>query len=315
MPIGPRISQGPDQVVSLNGWPPDEDFPFGPQGAKAKRIFICPNPPPHGFLIGGHRYIFKEPTGTKSQQIWSEVIAYEIGKLAGVAVPPAFLATAPGNGSPGVLIEYFYGHAGDPDFRLVHGIERLQARGFETNMRRGSLEHNLDVCKIHKVDHGGGWWAQTLAFDALIGNTDRHSENWGFLIARGENGRPKLSMAPAYDNGTSLGYIIQEEQLDAYVHEAKLGQFIAGGHHHVGWTSGDKASAQHIKLCKILAESYPQLRTVMHDTVCIADSEIDAMLGACTRRPFSVPFTERRAAFVGAQVRSRRDALLQALGG
>lgn len=139
MPIGPRIPQGRDEVVSLNGWEPDEDFPFGPLGAKAKRIFVCPNPPPFGFLIGGHRYIFKEPQGTKAQQVWSEVIAYEIGRMAHVEIPPAFLATAPGNGSPGVLIEYFYGHVGDPDLRLVHGIERLQARGFETDMKRGSF--------------------------------------------------------------------------------------------------------------------------------------------------------------------------------
>ena len=55
MPIGPRIPQGRDQVVSLDGWDPDEDFPFGPQEAKAKRIFVCPTPPPYGFLIGGHR--------------------------------------------------------------------------------------------------------------------------------------------------------------------------------------------------------------------------------------------------------------------
>lgn len=29
---------------------------------------------------------------------------------------------------------------------------------------------------------GQRWWAETIAFDAIIGNTDRHSENWGFLI-------------------------------------------------------------------------------------------------------------------------------------
>lgn len=315
MPIAPRIPQAPDQVVYLNDWPLDEDFPFGPQGAKAKRIFVCPNPPPFGFLIGGHRYIFKEPSGTKEQQVWSEVIAYELGKRVGVAVPPAFLAGAPGNGSPGVLIEYFYGHAGDPEFRLVHAIERLQAREFETDLRRGSLQHNIEVCRIHNVDHGGAWWAQTLSFDALIGNTDRHSENWGFLVERLPNGKPKLSMAPAYDNGTSLGYIIQEAQLEDFSSDERLLRFINGGRHHVGWESGDARSAQHIELCKTLSESYPQLAPIMRDTVSITDSEIDAMLRECTQREFSIQFTERRAIFVGAQIRNRRDALLKALGG
>ncbi len=314
MPIGPRIPQGRNDVVSLTGWAPDEDFPFGPQGAKAKRIFICPSPPQHGFLIGGHRYIFKEPTGTKAQQIWSEVIAYEIGRLAGVEVPPAFLATGPGNGSPGVLIEYFYGHLGDPDWRLVHGIERLQARGFATNLQRGSLQDNLDVCRSHRVAGAGGWWAETLAFDALIGNTDRHSENWGFLVERGPTGRPVLTMAPAFDNGTSLGFIIREQQLSAYSEAGKMASFFANGHHHVGWTAGDRSSGQHVELCRRFGEAYAEANPIMRATVQIADSEIDALLKRCTETSFPIAFSKDRANFVGAQIKGRRDAILRALG-
>lgn len=314
MPIGPRIAQGPNQVVSLDGWEPDEDFPFGPQGAKAKRIFVCPNPPPFGFLIGGHRYIFKEPQGAKAQQVWSEVVAYEVGKLTGVEVPPAFLATGPGNGSPGVLIEYFYGYVGDPDLRLVHGIERLQARGFNTDLRRGSFTDILDVCRSHRVPHAGAWWAQTLAFDALIGNTDRHSENWGFLVERGPDGRPLLTMAPAFDNGTSLGFIIGDRQLAAYAETDCLGGFIDNGHHHFGWTSGDRPSGQHIALCARYARAYSAIDSVMRDSLRIADSEIDTLTARCVDIPFPTVFTAERSKFVAAQLKTRRDRLLDALG-
>ena len=110
MPVAPRIEQHPEQIVSLERWQLDEEFPYGPQGAKPKRIVICPNPPPYGFLIGGHRYLFKEPTGARAQQIWSEVIAYELSRDLRLPVPPAFLAQGPGNGSPGVLVEFFYGY-------------------------------------------------------------------------------------------------------------------------------------------------------------------------------------------------------------
>lgn len=314
MPIGPRIPQGRDQVVSLDGWELDEDFPFGPQGAKAKRIFVCPNPPPYGFLIGGHRYIFKEPQGTKEQQVWSEVIAYEVAKLIGVEVPPAFLATGPGNGSPGVLIEYFYGYVGGPDLRLVHGIERLQARGFNTDLRRGSFTDNLDVCRSHRVPHAGAWWAQTVAFDALIGNTDRHSENWGFLVERSPDGRPLLTMAPAFDNGTSLGFIIGERQLAAYAQADRLSSFIDNGHHHFGWTSGDRPSGQHIALCVHYVRAYPALAAVMRDSLGIADSEIDTLLARCVAIRFPTAFSVDRANFVAAQLKTRRDRLLDALG-
>ncbi|RYG86835.1 MAG: hypothetical protein EON59_09030 [Alphaproteobacteria bacterium] len=308
MPIGPRIAQGLDEVVSLDGWEPDEDFPFGPLGAKAKRIFICPTPAPYGFLIGGHRYIFKEPEGSKAQQVWSEVIAYEIAKLVHVEVPPAFLATGPGNGSPGVLIEYFYGHVGDPDRRLVHGIERLQARGFQTDLRRGSLSGS------HKVPHAGAWWAQTLAFDSLIGNTDRHSENWGFLVEPSPDGGRHLSMAPAFDNGTSLGFIVGDRQLADFTKPERLGQFIANGHHHFGWTSGDKGSGQHVALCRWFARQYPSTQALMRDTVNIADSEVDAVVVRCVGTRFPTVFSEQRAQFVAAQLKARREELLNALG-
>lgn len=182
MPIAPKLQQHQTQVVSLRDWLPDDEFPIGPQGAKPKRIFVCPNPPPHPFLIGGHRYLFKEPTGFRAQQIWSEVIAYELSKALYLPVPPAFLAVGPGNAPPGVLVEFFYGYVGEPERRFVHAIERLQARHFLFDHKRGSIKDNIDLCRIHKTPSWRSWWARTLAFDAVIGNTDRHSENWGFLL-------------------------------------------------------------------------------------------------------------------------------------
>lgn len=314
MPIAPRIEQHRNEIVILDGWEPDEEFPFGLLGAKAKRTFLCPTVPPHGFLIGGHRYLFKEPQGAKAQQVWSEVIAYEIGKLNGVEVPPAFLAVGPGNRSPGVLIEYFYGHAFDPERRLIHGIERLQARGFLTDLRCGSLSDNVEVCRSHRVPNAGAWWAHTLAFDALIGNTDRHSENWGFLVERAPDGRPIHIMAPAFDNGTSLGFIIGEKQLQKYASPDQLAAFINAGHHHFGWTSGDKPSGQHVALCARFVEAFPALRPVMRDTLQVADSDIDNLLNRCVDFPFPVPFTPARAEFVAAQIKARRDAVLVAIG-
>jgi hypothetical protein len=42
-----------------------------------------------------------------------------------------------------------------------------------------------------------------MFFDALIGNTDRHHENWGLI----NNER----LSPLYDNGISLGWRIEEK--------------------------------------------------------------------------------------------------------
>lgn len=313
MPLSPKIEQHAKQIVSIEGWQPDEEFPYGPQGAKPKRILICPNPPPYGFLIGGHRYLFKEPTGTHAQQIWSEVIAYELSRDLRLPVPPAFLAQGPGNGSPGVLVEFFYGYASEPEVRFVHAIERLQGLRFPIDYKRGSLKDNIDLCRLHRTPHWRNWWARTLAFDAVIGNTDRHTENWGFLFEAGSSGR-NYFLAPAFDNGTSLGYIVGEQQLNSFTQPNRLGALIAKGTHHFGWIAGDGSGAQHARLCERFRNRYLDPRNAMDDALGLTDDRIVRLVDWCCSFGFGVPFTEARGRFVAAQLRARRDALAAALG-
>jgi HipA-like C-terminal domain len=313
MPVSPRIEQHPDEIVSLEGWLLDEEFPYAPQGAKPKRILICPNPPPHSFLIGGHRYLFKEPVGSRAQQIWSEVIAYELSRDLLLPVPPAFLAQGPGNGSPGVLVEFFYGYPSEPEFRLVHAIERLQGLRFPIDYDRGSLKDNVTLCRLHRTPDWRNWWARTLAFDAVIGNSDRHTENWGFLVDTGSSGR-NHTLAPAFDNGTSLGYIIREEDLNAFVQPARLGKLVAKGTHHFGWVGGDSEGAQHARLCRQYRDRYLDRRSAMDDALALTDNRIALLVDWCCSFAFALPFTEARGRFVAAQLRARRDALATALG-
>ena len=233
MPTAPRIRQDAKEIVDLNDWEL-EDNPFGLQGNKPKRIFVCPPNPPHAFLIGGHRYLFKEPEDWRAPQIWSEVIAYELSRDLQIAVPPAFLARAPGNGSPGVLIEFFYDHPGDQKRRYVDAIELLQGSGVVTDLRRGSLLHNISLSRSLAIPEWRSWWARTLALDALIGNVDRHSRNWGTLITLGA-GAPSYELAPAFDNGTSLGYNFSEEQLARRTQPDEIAKLVENGRHHFGW--------------------------------------------------------------------------------
>jgi hypothetical protein len=48
-----------------------------------------------------------------------------------------------------------------------------------------------------------GWFADFLVLDALIGNQDRHSENWGIEITPSGT----YHLAPSYDHATSLGIV------------------------------------------------------------------------------------------------------------
>jgi hypothetical protein len=313
MPVAHRIPQYSTDVVSLQGWRLDDEFPYGPQGAKPKRIVICPNPPPKAFLIGGHRYLFKEPTGSRAYQIWSEVIAYELARELGLQVPPAFLAQGPGNGSPGVLVEFFYGHISDPEYRFVHAIERLQGLDFAIDYNRGSLNDNVELCRLHAVPNWRAWWAKTLAFDALIGNTDRHSENWGFLALLGVAGVEHY-LAPVFDNGTSLGFIIQEKDLARFTAPTRVAQLVRQGKHHFGWVPGDHEGAQHARLCRAYRERFGGVGNAMDAVLNLSDARIQRIVDWACSFDFPLPFTEARGRFVAAQLRARRDALAAVLG-
>lgn len=49
------------------------------------------------------------------------------------------------------------------------------------------------------------WWVGYTVLDALVGNTDRHQENWGVI---GDGSR---RLAPTFDHASSLGFLLDDE--------------------------------------------------------------------------------------------------------
>ena len=47
--------------------------------------------------------------------------------------------------------------------------------------------------------------------DSLIGNTDRHNGNWGFLL---DNKTNKIEFAPIYDCGSCLNPMINDDEIE-----------------------------------------------------------------------------------------------------
>jgi hypothetical protein len=73
--------------------------------------------------------------------------------------------------------------------------------------------------------------------------------NWGFLIEVGGSGL-SYTLAPAFDNGTSLGFIVRDADLDSFVTGSRLKRLVSNGKHHFGWVAGDYEGAQHASLCR-----------------------------------------------------------------
>src|SRR5690606_22377951 len=136
---------------------------------------------------------------------WSEKLAYEIGKRCGVPCARVDLARVAGR--PAVLCWDFLAHRGPTlsvDASLIHGNELLMKRypGYPADRSYGVAKHTLGA--VMEVLQGCGpararsglttgkdafdSFVGYLMLDALIGNTDRHHENWGVISTRGPNG-------------------------------------------------------------------------------------------------------------------------------
>lgn len=306
--------QPANAAVDVGAWPPDEKYPVFPIGSKPKRALLCPEDETSPFLRPGHRYLFKAADGWQQQQIWSEVIAYELARPLGLMVPPAFAAHDSLTGVSGVLVEFFYGYAAATETtRFVHGADFMQDSF--ANAKKGrphALRENLIICRALKVPGAIRWWLEALLFDTLIGNTDRHSENWGFLF-KWHDQNMSVGMAPLYDNGTSLGYGIAESKLVDGWTDDQVSAFVLRGRHDCGWSKEEDGPSSHIDLTRRFIEANVGLKPEAARLLAFADCVVEDVVEWCVRFDLPVQFSPARAEFIVKQVTARRDLLIKVL--
>jgi hypothetical protein len=158
------------------------------------------------------RCLYKEVRVTTGED-WSEKAASELCSL--LELPHAHYDFATWKGTRGVVTPTIVPAGG----RLVHGNELLVkivpeypgAKSFR--VRQHTLNIVLTILRAANVLVPTGWAATApinsgaavfvgyLMLDALIGNTDRHHENWSLVVS------PEMSvqLAPTYDHASSLG--------------------------------------------------------------------------------------------------------------
>lgn len=307
--------QKPDEIVDIASWSADEDFPIYPIGSKPKRLVICPSGTMPAFLQPSQGYLFKEAVGWQSQQLWSEVIAYQLSLLFGVSVPPALVAVDSSTRQAGALIELFYPYpASTRTIRLVHAADFMQGNFADGKKGRPhALRENLAICRGLKAPDPLLWWAKALLFDTLIGNTDRHSENWGFLVQGSRDAR-RFVLAPLYDNGTSLGYGTEDAKVSGRWGEAQIAAYIAKGCHDIGWSKLEDGPTSHLGLTVRFFATYPKLRAEAASLLAFTDEQVDEIVQWATTFVVPVVFTAGRGRFIVDQIGARRDSLRRALG-
>jgi hypothetical protein len=311
-----RPTQAPTQVVQIATWQENDEIEIFPVGSKPKRYVLAPDEPAEPFIIPKHNYLFKISDGFRRHQLWSEIIAYELGRRCGIDVPPCFVAFDASRGQAGVLMEFFFGYPGTLAPRFVHGTDPNQRHFEDYGQKSGrphSVRRNLQICRLYRVANAVDWWARTLAFDALIGNVDRHAQNWGLL--RDATNADVYRLAPAFDNGTSLGYECLDDALARASTPEQIARHLRRGTHHCTWNdSQERHGDPMFELCGRLYTAYPSARQAMLDVIRLTDDQIDSACNRCVDFDIPVKFIESRASYVGGLVRARRDALTQTFG-
>ncbi len=177
-------------------------------------------------ISDGSIYIYKEPKELQTpiyfvtQEIWTEYIAYKIGTFLGLNIPEAIPAeyNIKNIHTYGILIKSF----------ITKEDSLIEAQDFFANT---DFSHNLkDIKKILTL--GGfkdcAWvnYKKMLIFDCLIGNNDRHDENWGFCF---NNKSKSVILSPIYDNASCLASGYNEDKVTELLNNKnKLDKYICG---------------------------------------------------------------------------------------
>lgn len=164
------------------------------------------------FTRDGTRWLFKYSRPDTGEH-WSEKVAAEIGAQLGIPVAQVELAMC--NDTPGACSKSFLPDKGV----LVHGNELLQKvdQAYPVTELRGVSKHTVDAvfAPLNDVEAPLGapptlsaadCFVGYLLLDALIGNGDRHHENWAVI-----QDTASRHLAPSYDHASSLGRELRDE--------------------------------------------------------------------------------------------------------
>lgn len=164
------------KLYNISEW--NEQSWWNTGGTRDKKIYLNPE--------DGELYYFKQ-SFKKGQrdykhEFWSEIIASEVGKLLGFDILAYHIAIR-GN-IVGCISKSMINQASE---ELIEGGKYLQA--FDNTFKPENIklrnQYNFDLIvnaliSFKKEKHLKEL-AETIVFDALIGNSDRHQENWAII--------------------------------------------------------------------------------------------------------------------------------------
>lgn len=198
-------------------------------------------------------YMFKEPK-INCGDCWSEKIATELGKVLEIKIQEVDLAKY--NNKQGVLVEYSLARSKGEE--LTEGSillnEKIEDFDEKSTYSYIIVKEILDQYSKEVYEN----FLDIIFFDALIGNTDRHCENWGIV----ETKEGKIRMISIYDNSSSLGRELHsntERKKNLLEDETKFNNYINGNKSLIIGLEENKKGISHFLLLKEVLNNNPLL--------------------------------------------------------
>ena len=243
------------KILSLNR---NEDDPFEQMGSKDKFW---------GWLIDKPcgPWLFKRPRKNTGEH-WAEKIAEQIANRLGTRHAQVELSTYSrdkGSASKSFL---------PVGLKLVHGNQLMDLAipdydSFDCDIRQQSNHNSNNIWRtidywlrseVARTKAKNGI-AEYLLLDALIANTDRHHENWGFCL-QAQTEFDDYNVAPTFDHASSLGreFHSDEGRLKILA-EKRLESYVARGHGGIYWSETDRRGPSPLRLFELAVGEYRDL--------------------------------------------------------
>ena len=120
--------------------------------------------------------------------------------------------------------------------KFKSALSSTLSKGLQHNFQTlSAIFDDLQAQSITELDWKV-YWAKTFLFDTLIGNTDRHQDNWCVIEVSSVYDQAKnLRLCPVFDNGTSMGHEIAATNFKKYDDIKILDHYVSRGWHHMKW--------------------------------------------------------------------------------
>ena len=137
--------------------------------------------------------------------------------------------------------------------------------------------------------------AEYLTLDALIGNTDRHHENWGYI----KDARTSIELLlPSFDHASSLGRELLDSKREMLLSRGKIEKYAERGKGGIYWSTQDKKAPSPLELVrrsvkdshykKVFVQAIKKLSELDRSSVCDIVNRVPARWMSPTAKEFAI---------------------------